>query len=148
MTAANVSPVSRLLADRGSVTLWTLGLCLVVLLLGGLSVDLWRAFSERRALAGAADAAAAAGASGIDEQQWRDHDVPRLDPDRAEALAAEALAAQTDVGALTGASIDATGEQITVTLHGRVDFSLLRLLPSGGPLDITVTAHAGPRASG
>ncbi|MGH9030897.1 MAG: pilus assembly protein TadG-related protein, partial [Acidimicrobiia bacterium] len=49
------------------MTVWMLGLCLMLLLLGGISLDLWRAFSERRALASAADAAAIAGASALDE---------------------------------------------------------------------------------
>ena len=50
-------------AEHGTITLWILGLCLMLFLLGGISLDLWRSFSERRALAATADAAALAGAS-------------------------------------------------------------------------------------
>ena len=46
-------------------------LCLVLFALGGISLDLWRAFSERRALAATADAAALAGASAVDEARYR-----------------------------------------------------------------------------
>ena len=38
-------------AEYGTITLWILGLCLMLFLLGGISLDLWRSFSERRALA-------------------------------------------------------------------------------------------------
>ena len=58
-------------AESGTVTLWLLGLCLMLFALGGISLDLWRAFSERRALAATADAAALAGASAIDEARYR-----------------------------------------------------------------------------
>jgi len=46
----------RLRDEGGWVALWMLGLALLVLALGGLSLDLWRAISERRELAAAADA--------------------------------------------------------------------------------------------
>jgi hypothetical protein len=32
--------------ESGTITLWMLGLCLMLFLLGGISLDLWRAFSE------------------------------------------------------------------------------------------------------
>ncbi|MFI5372728.1 MAG: pilus assembly protein TadG-related protein, partial [Candidatus Eisenbacteria bacterium] len=51
--------------SQGTVTLWLLGLCLLLFALGGISLDLWRSFSERRALVATADAAALAGASAV-----------------------------------------------------------------------------------
>jgi Flp pilus assembly protein TadG len=39
------------------VTLWVLGCCIMLFALGGLSLDLWRSFAARRALAADADAA-------------------------------------------------------------------------------------------
>ena len=56
--------------ERGTITLWLLGLCVMLFALGGISVDLWRSFSTRRALASGADAAALAGASAIDEDRY------------------------------------------------------------------------------
>ncbi|HEY8340011.1 MAG TPA: pilus assembly protein TadG-related protein [Egibacteraceae bacterium] len=132
--------------DRGSVTLWLLGLCVVLLFVGGLSLDLWRAFSERRALANAVDAAAVAGASGLAVTPFRASDALHLDPEAAEQRAWATLRTQTDTGALTHAAVSATAEQVTVTASGRVELTLLRtLLPDVAPLEIRVTATSEPR---
>lgn len=131
--------------DGGSVTLWLLGLCVVLLFVGGLSLDLWRAFSERRALAGAVDAAAVAGASGLDVTPFRDGDAVRLDPDAAERRAWATLRSQTDTAALTSASVSASATAVTVSASGRVELTLLRtLLPDLAPLQIRVTATSEP----
>ncbi|MCP4236978.1 MAG: hypothetical protein GY770_25920 [Aestuariibacter sp.] len=53
--------------DEGWFTIWGLALVLVLFAVAGFSVDLWRAFDARRELAGHADAAAAAGASALNE---------------------------------------------------------------------------------
>ena len=58
-------------AERGTVTLWLLGLVLMLLPLGGLGVDLGRSFSSRRALSAAADAAALAGTGALDVSVYR-----------------------------------------------------------------------------
>lgn len=134
--------------EEGTVTLWALGLCVMLLFLGGISLDLWRVFSERRALAGAVDAAAIAGASGIDEEAFRDAGVLRLDPERAEALAWANLAAQTDDRSLVRADVAATPEEVTVVAAGRVEFTLLSvLMPGEEPFTIQVTATARPGRS-
>lgn len=133
--------------ERGSLTLWLLGLSVTLLFLGGISLDLWRAFSERRALAGIADAAAVAGAGGIDEAHYRRTGEVRLDAPRAEALASANLAAQTDTRALVGSRIEADPQLITVTTQGRVELTLLRVLLPPQGLDITVTARSAPRGS-
>lgn len=135
-------------ADDGTVTLWLLGLCMAVLLLGGLSLDLWRAFNERRALAGAVDAAAVAGASGLDEDAFRRDGSVLLDPALAERLAAGSLLAQDPTPALTGWQARATAEAVTVTATGEVELTLLRLLaPDQAPLAIEVSATVTPRGS-
>lgn len=134
--------------EEGTVTLWALGLCIMLLFVGGLSLDLWRVFSERRALAGIVDAASIAGASGIDEDVFRRTGEIRLDPARAEQLALANLAAQADDGSLTGAAVSATAEQVTVRVEGSVQFTLLRvLMPGGEPFGIEVSATATPRGS-
>ena len=66
--------------ESGTITLWLLGVCLLLFALGGISLDLWRGFSARRSLATAADAAALAGASAIDEEAYRRSGVVQLDP--------------------------------------------------------------------
>lgn len=135
-------------SDAGSITVWMLGVCVTLLFLGGISLDLWRVLSERRALAGLVDAAAIAGASGIDEGHFRATGQLQLAPRRAEALAAANLAAQADNRSLTAWSATASTEQVTVTAAGAVEFTLLKaLLPDTGPLAIEVTATAPPRRS-
>lgn len=133
--------------EAGWVTLWLLGLAVMLLALGGLSLDLWRAFSERRDLAGAVDAAAAAGASGLDTDRYRTSGEIVLDPATVEALAADNLAAQTDLRSLTHVTIDATPHAVTVTAVGTVELSLTRTLIPLGPLTIRVDATAEPARS-
>jgi Flp pilus assembly protein TadG len=134
--------------ERGSITIWMLGLCLMMLLLGGLSLDLWRAYSERRSLASAADAAAVAGASAIDLNAFRANNEVRLVPELAEARARASLANQLDRRSLRGARIEASRRQVVVETQGRVSFTLLNLLDPGDDFQVRVSATAEPRASG
>lgn len=133
--------------ESGTITIWILGLCLMLLLLGGISLDLWRAFSERRALAAAADAAAIAGASALDETAYRQSGTVRLLPADAERRAAGSLARQMDRRALRDSRVRATEEFVVVEVTGNVDFSLLQLLSPGDSFAITVRAVARPQAS-
>lgn len=135
-------------AERGSITLWVLGLCVMMLFLGGISLDLWRAFSERRALAGIVDAAAVAGSNGIDVDYFRRTNELRLDRGLAEQLAAENLEAQGDTRSLVSAEVAVTDTEVTVRATGRVDFTLLRVFMSGEePFTVSVEATADPRRS-
>jgi len=134
--------------ESGTITLWILGLCLMLFLLGGISLDLWRAFSERRALAAAADAAAVAGASALDEPVYRQSGTVRLVPADAERRAGRSLAGQVDRRALRDSRVDADDQRVTVEVTGSVDFSLLQLLSPGDDFEITVRAVARPQASG
>jgi uncharacterized membrane protein len=134
-------------AERGTIGLWLLGLCLMLLLLGGLSLDLWRAFSERRALAGMVDAAALAGASGIDVAALHTGGPALLHPVEAERLAAASLAGQQAAPALRSARVAASPQSITVRASAQVDLTLLRLLAGDRPLEVRVTATSGPRVA-
>jgi Flp pilus assembly protein TadG len=119
----------------------------MLFLLGGISLDLWRAFSERRALAAAADAAAVAGASALDEPAYRGSGVVQLVPADAERRAASSLAGQVDRRALRESRVSADGQRVVVEVTGSVDFSLLQLLSPGDEFEITVRAVAHPLAS-
>ena len=132
--------------EDGSVTLWLLGMSIMLIALGGISVDLWRSFSARRALAAGADAAALAGASAIDEQRYRDSGIVVLLPSVAERRARDSLATQLDQAALLGADVAATEQSVTIVVHGRVGFSLLGIL-SQGSFELEVAATAAPRRS-
>ena len=137
---------ARLAVERGTITLWLLGLCLMLFALGGISVDLWRSFSARRALASGADAAALAGASAIDEVRYRESGSISLLPATAEARARASLGRQFDQAAQRGADVRATDESVTVVVHGTVRFTLLGLF-GHGDFDVEVAATATPRRS-
>lgn len=130
-------PTNR--SDRGSVTLWCLGLCLLILSIGAVTIDVWRTFSARRALASTADAAAQAGANGIDVAHYGETGEARLDPERAEQLADLSFAHQGDTPGVIGFERVANTQRITVIVRGRVDLGLLGLF-ADEPFEITVTA--------
>jgi Flp pilus assembly protein TadG len=140
-------PKLRERRDSGTITLWMLGLCLMLFLIGGISLDLWRAFSERRSLAATADAAAVAGASALDEAAYRSTGAVRLVPADAQRRARASLADQLDRRALRDARIEATEDAVMVTVGGSVDFSLLQIVAPGDEFAITVHATARPQAS-
>ena len=71
-------------------------MCLLLFALGGISLDLWRGFSARRSLATAADAAALAGASAVDEEAYRRSGVVQLDPALAESRGERTSSRQLD----------------------------------------------------
>src|SRR5215510_12788295 len=133
-------------SPRGSVTLWLLSCCILVLALGGLSVDVWRAFSARRSLASAADAAALAGASAIDEDRYRADANVVLVRDVAAARARASLLDQLDTAAMRSAVVFVDDDTVTVTVEGHVAFSLLRLVGQGG-FPVAITSTATPRRS-
>jgi Flp pilus assembly protein TadG len=136
----------RLRGDGGSVTVWTLGMVLIVLFVGAIAFDLWSGFATRRELAGDADQAAQAGANALDEDLFRTTGARRLDPSRAEALAREHLAAQGLDG--TAVDVSATADQVVVELTATVDLGLLRILGGGDPLVVHVRAVGQPQGEG
>jgi Flp pilus assembly protein TadG len=138
----------RLRGETGTVTLWLLGVCLLLFALGGISIDLWRGFSARRSLSNTADAAALAGASAIDEDAYRQSGTVRLDPTLAEARARAYAASQLDAGSLRTVDVRADPDAVTVVLHGSIGFTLLGVLDPGGDLPVQVTATATPRRAG
>jgi hypothetical protein len=130
--------------ERGTITLWVLGLCLSVLFLGGLSLDLWRGIALRRELQSIADASAIAGADGLDEQSLRDGGAA-LDPARVRRLATETLDAQSGAAHVDTMTVDVVDNQVVVHLRGHVRTTLLRFAVGDRPFDIAVRAAAEPR---
>ena len=128
--------------ERGSITLWTLGLTVMVLFLGGISLDLWRAFEVREDLAAMADSAANAGASQVDAVTFRDTGVLVLDGPAAAAAANANLDAQQDTAKILDRTIDASGAVLTVTVEGEVNFTLLRIFLGGGTVDVSASGSA------
>jgi len=130
--------------ERGTITLWVLGLCIALMFLGGLSLDLWRAVATRRELSGMADAAATAAANGVDENALRNGGPVHLDPSRARAIANDTLADFDRSSSLDGARIDVDGARVTVTLRDHVDFSLLKIFLGGRRFEVETHASAEP----
>jgi len=148
-----MSPARRMdRSERGdAVILWCLGLAVLLLPLGGISLDLWHSISDERALQAAAAAAATAGSSGINVTAYRQDGTVSLEADLATSLALKNLSQQSNLPALSGPPsvvVDPTGNAITVQLHESVGLSLLRILLGGRLIHLTATATAAPRASG
>lgn len=130
-------------SDRGSVTIWMLGLSMLLLLFGGLALDYWRGLALQRELAAVADSAAIAGASGIDEDHYRVTGNVILEPSRARGLAAAAVGWQgVDLVDLV---IEVEPSSVTVTLFGEVELGLLgAFVDQTEPLTVRATASATP----
>lgn len=136
--------------DRGdAMIVWCMLLALLLLPVGGLTIDLWRGIAVQRALESAAEDAASAGASGIDVQQYRATGCLVLDPTAAVPLAQANLALQTDLGPLAAADISVSpgGGQITVRLQEDVHLTLLSLVEGNRPLLVTAAASSAPEGS-
>ena len=131
-------------AERGTITLWLLGLALMLLPLGGLGVDLGRSFSSRRALSAAADAAALAGAGAIDVGVYRASGEVVLDPLAATQRARRSIVDQLDRDDLRRFAVRADATSVTVDVEGEVDLTLLRLVRGARPFIVRVTSTARP----
>ncbi len=146
--AAAPPPAARradLRSESGTMLLWMLMVVLMTLFLGGIAVDLWRAFSERRAVAGMVDAAAIAGASGIDADRYRATNEVVLDPVQARTRALANLAQQGED--LPGVVVEVApdGSAITVTGTRDVPFTLMRvLLPDLADARVAASAVSTP----
>ncbi len=137
--------------QRGSVTIWGLGLTIVLVAFAGIVIDTWRVFADRQDLSGMADSAVVAGATAVDIPHLSETGEVILDPAEAELRALEFLQNQdgwsgdivyTIIGSPDGATI-------TVSLERDVDFTLLGpFLPGEAPLHITVTSLASPNVVG
>jgi Flp pilus assembly protein TadG len=131
--------------ESGSISLWLLGLSVLLLAFGGLAIDYWRALALQRDLAAVADSVAVAAASGLDETHYRETGQVRLEEGRVVALAGRALDAQGV--SLTGVdvSVSADGSTVTVTVSAAVDLGLLAVLVDDDrPLEVSATATAYP----
>ena len=130
--------------EQGSVTLFVVGICVGCLFLAGCSIDLWRAVAVRRELSAMADAAATAGANGLDTDALRAGTV-RLAPVPARMLATEVLLRHDAARSLDATRIRVFGSTVRVTLQDHVDFSLLRIFLGDDRFTVRVRADAVAR---
>ena len=133
--------------ERGSMTLWAMGMSLLLFAVGFLALDLWSGFSARQEAAAIADSAAIAGATALDEAAWRSG-VLALEPATAET---RALAAAVTHPAWTGAmtvTATATTGGVTVSVSRSVPFRFVAALIPGRVANVTVSGYAEPTAGG
>lgn len=142
--------------QHGFFTIWMLGLVVMLFGFGGLSVDLWRGFTERRELAAIADSAAIAGASRIDLNAFKDTmgapvgSTPQIDQgpaiDQANAYIDQAIA---NAGiTLSNRQVTVVGNQVQVQLSEKVGLTLSVLIaPGQKPFSISVGSSAEPRVA-
>ncbi len=129
--------------ERGSVTIWVLGLSILLLLFGGLGLDYWRGLMLQRELAAVADSAAIAGASGIDESVYRESGELILEANRATGLVSAAVDWQSisvvDMDVLVSADL------VEVTLVAEFEPLLLGVfVDDDDPFLVRATAGARP----
>ncbi len=129
--------------ERGSVTLWMVGMVLVVFLVGGIGLDLWRGLTAHRLVATVVDSAAVAAGSGIDEGAWRSGGELRLDPEVVDERVAAVVAAQSVEGVQIRVTVAPDALSATVTGSTHVDLTLLALLVSEG-FTVSASASAAP----
>lgn len=114
--------------ERGQVLPWMLACTFFVLFFVGMSIDLWRIVAADRQTSTPVDAAAAAGASGIDEGLYRSTGTVALDPGRARDLAMNNLASDPDAVGLTNIDVQVGVDTVRVTADRSVNLSIMRLV--------------------
>ncbi len=129
--------------ERGSMTLWALGLSLILFGVGFLALDLWNAFSARSEAAGVADSAAIAGATALDETAWRSG-VLALDPTTAQDRASSAALSHPAWDPSMALSVSATPEGVSVTVTRNIPFRFVNALVPGQVATVSVTGFAEP----
>jgi hypothetical protein len=129
--------------ERGSATVFVLGLCVSVLFIGGIGIDLWRAIALRRELSALADAVATSAANGVDPDALRAGTVV-LDGGRVRSLADDTLRLHDAAAGLDAVEVGVVGGEVVVAVEDRVPMSLLAIFVRGEPFRVRATAHARP----
>ncbi len=130
--------------ERGSVTLWVLGLTILLLAFGGLALDFWRALAVQREVAAVADAGVAAAASGIDELHYRSTGEIRLSEDRAVSLGAASVDSQGADLTSYVFSVAPDGSRVDVVVIAEIDSGFVAFFAEDGRLEIRASSSAEP----
>lgn len=129
--------------ERGSITLWMVGMVMVVFAVGGIAIDLWRGVAAHRNVASVVDSAAVAAGSGIDEERWRLDGVLILDSERVRQQVAAANDVHDDPPIVLEVVTAGDGSEATVTGRTAVELTLLGLLTDGA-IEISARATVSP----
>lgn len=130
--------------EDGTITLWMLGLVVVLFAVGGISLDLWKVFGDRRELVALADAAAAAGASGINEALFRETGEVHLDPELVKARVAAAIAEAPHGGDVSTVRVSVVNDRVQVDLSRNAELTLLGVLSPDEVVRVEAHATAAP----
>ena len=133
--------------ERGSMTVWAMGMSLLLFAVGFLSLDLWSGFSARQEAAAIADSAAIAGATALDESAWRSG-VTALEPTTAETRALTAATAHPAWNGNMTVSATATTGGVTVSVSRSIPFRFIAALVPGRTANVTVSGYAEPTVGG
>lgn len=132
-------------SERGSVTLWTLGLSLLLVLFGGVAVDFWRALALQRELAAIADSASVAAASGIDEEHYRTTGEVLIDAARATGIGSSYVASQDVALEDVIVTTSPDGLSVSVLVVDHLDLGLIGVfVDQQAPLTVNAEATAIP----
>ena len=116
-------------------------------MIGGFSVDLWRAFSQRRILTEIADSAARSGANNIDIDQRVLYGNVVIDSNKAKLSAKESIENNVRINNVylkdMIITIDQASNEIDVEINSNYSFFLLGFFP--GASDTNIKAHARAR---
>jgi uncharacterized membrane protein len=133
-------------SERGSVTIWVLGLSLVIMGFGGVALDFWRALATQRELAAIADAASVAAASGIDEAHYRATGEVILESARARLLGALSIASQDEDLESSEVRVAGDGGRVDVIVSDSIDAGFIGFFTGeDGRLVVRATSSAVPR---
>ena len=135
---ARLSPLAR---DRGSASVFVVGMIVVLFALAGLVADGGRALNARIEIADDAEQAARSGADQVDDASLRGGGSPRIDPGAAQTAATAFLSARGyDASRMT---VTANAASVTVVVTDTVQTSLLQLaLIDSFEVEGTATARA------
>ena len=131
--------------ERGQASALLVGVLLIGLVVVGIAVDGARLFTARRDLQNVADSAALAGASAIDEREFRSSAgmQVRVDRDAARQAVDEVLRA-SPLPASTHVDVDVTADRVMVRITRPVSMRFLGLAGLG-PQEIGAHASAAPQ---
>lgn len=139
--------MTRSTNEHGFFTIWTMGLCIMLMAVGGMSLDLWRGFSERRELAAITDSAAIAAASQIDLAAFKANGSTKLDPTRAKQVALAYLneqGAQANITYLNPPVVTVTDDEVNIEASTRIELTLMKFFRPNGDLNVTTRSSAIP----
>lgn len=129
------------------MTIWAMGLSLLLFGVGFLSLDLWSGFAARQEAAAIADSAAIAGATALDEGAWRSG-VMALEPATAETRALAAAVTHPGWSGSMKVTATATTGGVTVSVTRSIPFRFIAALVPGQVANITVSGYAEPTVGG